>query len=102
MFVTIGAGSNPSLEDANEFHALKVVWTSQAPPEERDIAPIGRLAGEYVWLDPTWLRQQSLVHGPEWEKSFNVMVEFAHSKGWTDAVGSLRAHIVKAPLEPGA
>jgi hypothetical protein len=30
---------------------------------------------------------------PEWRAGFDRMVEYARSKGWTDATGALQAHV---------
>lgn len=100
MFVTIGVGSDPILDDANEFRSLKVVWTSPLPPTAHDMALIGCLVDEYVWLDPVWLRAQGLAHGPKWDQAFTSMVEFAHGKGWTNAAGFLRAHLAQLSSLP--
>jgi hypothetical protein len=97
MFLTAGSGRIPCLEDPDDFFSLEVRWTSELPPLAHDMAPAGYLAENHVWLDPQWLRAQGGSFGPEWEASFDAMVDFARSKGWTDPDGFLRAHIVPTP-----
>lgn len=102
MFVAVGPGSPPQLQDPTNFRELKVLWDVETPLSNSGIEPAGHVAGEHVWLDPTWLREQGRDYGREWEESFIAMVDYARENGWTDAEGLLRAHVQRGPSEPQA
>jgi hypothetical protein len=102
MFVTVGTGSPPQLQDPTNFRELKVLWDLETPLANRGIAPAGHVAGEHVWLDPAWLREQGQIYGLEWEKSFVAMIDYARDKGWTNVDGLVRAHIEQKPFETKA
>jgi hypothetical protein len=59
------------------------------------LAGIARLEGEdHAWVSPAALRRLSPLTGDAgWEAGFTAMLDYAHSKGWTDAEGAVRAHI---------
>lgn len=97
MIVIAGPASPPRLEDSNEFRSLEVVWAAPGPPDASAIEPAGWLEGEHVWLNPKWMREQGRENGPDWGLSFDEMVDYARNKGWVDADGFLRAHIVQKP-----
>lgn len=92
-----------TLCEASVFNKLDVLIDPQ-PPERVDqaIARIGARAGEqHVWLSPSVLRFLSGHAGePAWESSFQAMVDFATSKGWTNEHGQLRAHITVPESDP--
>lgn len=92
-----------TLSEASVFNKLDVLIDPQ--PQERveqAISRIGARAGEqHVWLHPSVLRFLSGHAGEEaWESSFEAMVAFATSKGWTNERGQLRAHITLAESDP--
>jgi NAD(P)-dependent dehydrogenase (short-subunit alcohol dehydrogenase family) len=84
--------SAPSL-----FNRLDVHVETQPPQQlEQAIASIGSRDGaEHVRLAPAVLRFLSGLAGvAEWETGFEGMIGYAASKGWLDAQGRVRAHLV--------
>lgn len=58
---------------------------------------------EHVWLDVAECRSIGrAARGGAWGTEYDAMVEYATTKGWTDATGSrLRAHVEHVePVEP--
>lgn len=54
-----------------------------------------RMDGEtHAWIAPERLRALAVPQPPDWAGQFDAMVAYAAGKGWTDADGALRAHIV--------
>jgi hypothetical protein len=92
MFIKIPAAGEPSLEDAANFRAFKVV--SELPPEEAvaSLEKIGRVDGAHVWVDAAWLT----ANGPDddgWRAGFAKMVDYAKNSGWLNETGAIRAHV---------
>lgn len=92
MIITIAPSKPAALEDADNFRAFKVVCTSPRADCEAGLAEIGRLDGDHVWVDPTWIRRNGRP-AEEWTTGFDKMVAFAASSGWVDDAGAIRAHI---------
>jgi hypothetical protein len=96
VFVARGADTtvDVTVVDVDDLKDLRVVTNALS---ERDLDDaltahrMGRVSDGYAWLDVDALRRS----GPDtaaWRDDFAAMIDFAVSKGWTDA-GSVRAHI---------
>jgi hypothetical protein len=59
------------------------------------LSGIARMEGDdHAWVSPAALRRLSPLAGDAgWEAGFTAMLDYACSKGWTDADGAVRAHI---------
>ncbi|BCH28942.1 hypothetical protein MesoLjLc_08720 [Mesorhizobium sp. L-8-10] len=82
----------------DDFTSFAVAVEANARCRAADaLRPIARLDGESnAWIDPEQLRGLAPRAGhPEWEKGFSAMVAYAERKGWVDANGAIRAHIVE-------
>jgi hypothetical protein len=89
MFVAFD-GDTPRLEDIDNFRALKVVLTAgELPPLDL----VGRVDGDYVWLDRAWLETHGRPADPDWTQAFVGMIGYAEKSGWVDDSGAIRAHI---------
>lgn len=89
-----------TLMEPQVFNRLDILADVQSPQQlERAIARIGRRADErHIWLEPSILRFLSgCAGGGDWEKHFTDMLTYAKVKGWLDAQGRVRAHLVEAP-----
>lgn len=86
------------LRDADEFDAFKlVVRAADTRGQLVDaLRRIGSLDGDgnaLVSIDALVDLAGRRAADPDWRRSFDRMVEFARSRGWTDARGSmLQAH----------
>jgi hypothetical protein len=92
MFIKVASEGGPSLEDAGNFKAFKVV--SEIPLEAAAplLAGVGRVDGTHIWVDPAWLK----ANGPDdagWQTGLAKMLDYAKTAGWVDDAGAVRAHI---------
>ncbi len=92
MIVTLDARLPPTLTDADNLTALKVL----APPGGDRAAMLnglGRPEGDHAWLGIAALRGM----GPDdagWRAGFDAMIVYAASKGWLSADGlAVRSHV---------
>lgn len=89
-----------TLVEPQVFNRLDVLADPQAPERlAQAIARVGRRDGEgHVWLSPDVLRFLSGLAGDDaWERGLRGMLAYAAGKGWLDADGRVRAHLVMAP-----
>jgi hypothetical protein len=83
------------LQDARNFKQFHVTVTGDraALAEAVTAASVGRVDGDHVWVDRSWLEGQ----GPadeEWRQGLDSMLAFAASKGWMSEDGrAVRAHV---------
>lgn len=92
MIVWIDASRPPSLKEADDFRAFKVVCASPRTDCRDAFAQVGRLDDDHLWVDADWIRR----HGPaddDWLTGLGKMMDYAASAGWVDADGAVRAHI---------
>jgi hypothetical protein len=90
------AGPKATLEDARNFKQFHVT----APDDDQDaleealaVSGVGRVDGDHVWVDRSWLEAQGPAD-PEWREGLAGMLGYAASKGWTSADGrAVRAHV---------
>jgi hypothetical protein len=92
MIITIGAQNSPSLDDADNFRAFKVVCEAERDSCAAQFSQVGRLDGDHLWVDPEWIRRNGRTDG-DWLAGLDKMIAYAGSSGWTDASGAIRAHI---------
>jgi hypothetical protein len=86
--------------DASVLTALSVVTDLEAVSAVRVLVddglahPDGR-GGDHAWLDIAELvRRAEPDSAPDWRSKFDAMIDYAASKGWTDAGRSVvRAHV---------
>ena len=85
------------------FNQLEV-WVDPQSPEKltQAISRIGHREGvDHVRLTPSILRFLSGHAGEtEWEAGFSAMLNYAAQKGWINASGEIRAHLLFKKNEP--
>lgn len=97
MKVIISAATEPKVEDRNDFTSFSVVLPSDLDPTVADscLAGLGHFDGEHVWVSIDRMRR-ALELDAEGERSFNRMIDYASSHGWTDEDGTtFRSHVVR-------
>lgn len=85
------------------FNQLEVLVDPQSPEKlTQAISRIGHREGDdHVRLTPSILRFLSGHAGEtEWEAGFSAMLNYAAQKGWINASGEIRAHLVFKKNEP--
>lgn len=92
MIIRINPSQPPSLEEAENFRAFKVVCTSPRGDCRNGFIEIGRLDGDHLWVDADWLRRRG-PDNEQWTAGLGKMIDYAASAGWVDADGAIRAHI---------
>lgn len=102
MIVVVDAGT-AGVEQADDLKRLAVIAPAAigAAGLATAIGTLGRVDddGEHIWLDIAELRARAAATQPvsardAWSDSFDAMIDFAASKGWTDASGAaVRAHL---------
>ena len=94
MLLRVAADGAVTLEEADNFRGFSV-GAAPGVPLARALDGIARLEGDtHAWVSPAALRRFAPQAGqPGWEKGFGKMLDYAASKGWTDAEGAVRAHI---------
>ena len=61
-----------------------------------DESGAGRLAddGEHALIDIGWVRRAAVGVGPDWDRDFGGMLDYARTKGWIDeGSGAIVAHL---------
>lgn len=98
MFIQLHFDKLPSLHDADIFDAFHVIAPATACDQLAELlhecGKVDDVSSDHVWIDPDWLR----LNGPqsnEWRLNLDDMITYAHSRGWLDPAGYLRAHISK-------
>jgi hypothetical protein len=84
------------LVDGAGQRALGALATAMSVHDVGTVAPDGDVlvrADVLHHLATEAARRDEISLDPAWEAGFTGMVEFATTKGWTDGVGSLRAHV---------
>jgi len=89
MIIKIPAAGPATLEDVDNFKAFKVV--SAAAPASA-YATIGRLDGDHVWVNQTWLKTNGRPNDETWLTGLEKMLNYAKTAGWLDETGAVRAH----------
>lgn len=92
MIVRIDSANPPSLEDADNFRAFKLVCASPREACVDAFAQVGRLDGDHLWVDADWIRANGR-QDEEWSAGLGKMIDYAASAGWVDDSGAIRAHI---------
>ena len=99
MFVTVDqVDDQPSarLEDAHnfkQFYVLARIYDRAILADSLAAASIGRLEGEYVWVERSWLERQGPAEDG-WRTGLESMLAYATSKGWVSDDGhAIRAHV---------
>ncbi|HZE65774.1 MAG TPA: hypothetical protein VE081_04030 [Sporichthyaceae bacterium] len=94
IVVVDGASGRVSLADADNLKALSVELRD-CDAGSADLGDLGRVEGEHAWLDIARLRALSPLAGDAaWNAGFDATIDYAGSKGWTDASGThVRAHL---------
>jgi hypothetical protein len=105
MYLECDLTSDPpttTLRDPEDCDRLKVVVKGPGAKGPEDAARlaaaltgIGRPQGtQVVFLEPDALRRMAAGRvAPDWDQSFQRMLDYARTKGWTDeATGTVRAH----------
>lgn len=100
MRVTIDAHGEARLEEPEDLKSLSVVTSlsdDALGTRVREIA-LGRPDPPgHVWLVPSALVALAGPRDADWGAGFAAMVAYADSKGWVDASGRVRAHVVHEP-----
>lgn len=100
MIISLASDRTPSLDDADNFRAFKIV-----APQSMDRAALTRALGtlgrpdaasdDHAWIDEAALR--TLANRPTdktWHDNATAMLAYARKSGWIDAAtGAIRAHI---------
>jgi hypothetical protein len=93
MRIRVGSDGAVALEDPDDFKRFDILAAPGAPLD-RALQGIARVDGAHAWVSPDALRRLAPQAGtPAWEDGFRKMLDYAGSKGWTDAQGAVRAHI---------
>lgn len=102
MYVKVDLAPTPpvvSLEepdDTKRFH-VTVVGGDSMPLLFGALvdAAAGRLEGDDAWIAIDAVRRMAAGRvGPEWDRDFQAMLDYARTKGWIDETGAaIRAHI---------
>jgi hypothetical protein len=61
-----------------------------------DESGAGQLAtdGDHALIEIGWVRQHAVGVGPEWDQDFEVMLDYARTKGWIDeGASAIVAHL---------
>ena len=93
MIVRVDAGSVHLLE-ADDLRRFSIAMPDTAAARDM-LAMVARLDGlEHAWIAPDRIRALAGAAEPGWAEAFDKTIAYAATKGWTDADGALRAHIV--------
>lgn len=96
--VTLDSAQTPVLREVDDFKAFKVVVRGAADESRlaEVLAGVGRVDGDgnaFLAIDAIKRLAGDRSADPEWQRSFDAMVEYARAKGWVDASGAaLQAH----------
>ena len=102
MLVTVVLGTEPvvALEEPDDFTRFHTAARGDRDRSRLGAAltgaGAGALDGEDALVDVAWLRAAVATGraGPDWERGFSAMLDYAERKGWTDAArSSVRAHV---------
>ncbi|MBD0863837.1 hypothetical protein IA539_21950 [Gordonia sp. zg691] len=99
VFPEEGRSTIAEPDDLKKFH-VEVHGEGGEDDLSRALGQLGRTEGaEHAWIFiEELLRASGRADDETWRAAFGQMVDYAASKGWTDADGeSLRAHIVAVP-----
>ncbi len=102
MIITVRPESSPGpavqLDEPDDFKAFKIVRADGASAVDvaHALPQIGRPDGDsHVYVSVSAIKRlagrRALRH--EWLAQLDGMVAYAHSKGWVDELGGLRAHV---------
>jgi hypothetical protein len=96
IHVNVTAGSVDILQ-REDLTRLEVNLTGGSDDEASGVlGTLGRLEGDYAWLNVESLRRLAGSDRPEWNEGYVRMIEFARSHGWTNADAStVRAHVIR-------
>jgi hypothetical protein len=91
------AGYAVTLQEPDDFRGFKVVAHGLGPDELADaLRHVGRMAGEGdAFIDISAVKRLAAERSqrPDWMASFNGMIEYAKTRGWTSPEGdAIRAH----------
>ena len=94
------------LKDSTNFKDLYLDASERTLPEVsaalEDVNG-GIILGGYAWIARSFLETALAANGGDWQESFEKMVAYADSNGWTSSgdadVVSIRAHIVNAATD---
>lgn len=93
MIVRIDDGTVRLLE-TDDLRRFSIAMPDTAAAQAT-LATVARPEGrEHAWIAPDRIRALAGSVPPGWADEFSKTVAYAATKGWTDADGSLRAHIV--------
>ncbi|BAH52895.1 hypothetical protein ROP_46480 [Rhodococcus opacus B4] len=106
MYVEVTPPGPPTVREPDDFHRLSIVATNsgQAPSSVLDALLSVNLAVagstlDAVKLDVAALREAArsahpTTPTPQWERSFDAMLDYAQHKGWFEPnAGTVAAHI---------
>ena len=101
MNVIIDLGHNPAhldLVEPDVFDRFAVVVTgpSDSVRFQAAVSRIGLAHGsDHVYVEPDAVKALAgeRASDPQWLEQFDGMVDYARSKGWSDADGGIRAHL---------
>lgn len=105
MYVEVTPTGPPTVQEPDDFHRLSIVAnTGQVPSSVLDALLSVNLAVtgstlDAVKLDVAALREAArsahpATPTPQWERSFDAMLDYAQHKGWFEPdAGTVAAHI---------
>src|SRR5262245_10941680 len=96
--ITTRTGAPPTLAEPDDFRHFSVVTPGPADAATlaRAAGALGRTDGDsHVFVDAATLRALpgARPDDAEWATSLDAMLAFAHSRGWLDDAGMVRAHV---------
>lgn len=102
MIVQLSPAEPAQLTDLDRLDRLHAVCPGDIA--DMQLAPWCAADGDHLWLDVAGCRAIGVAaQGDGWGAHFDAMIEYAGSKGWTDAAGArVRAHIefTATPYDP--
>lgn len=86
-----------TLEDPHDFRRFDVrVCGVDAEGVRSALQSLAEIRGDHAFVEPAGLvlLPGARPEDSEWMKQFHAMVDYAAPRGWVDAAGRIRAHIV--------
>lgn len=94
MIVQVGADGTIRLLEPEDLRRFSIAMPD-TDAARTALAAVARLDGrDHAWIAPARVRTLAGEVPPGWDDRFAATVAYAAGKGWTDAEGALRAHIV--------
>ena len=94
MIVQVGADGTVRLLEPGDLRRFSIAMPD-TDAARAVLATVARPDGrDHAWIAPDQVRALAGPVPPGWDEQFAATVAYAAGKGWTDADGALRAHIV--------